>query len=286
MATRRKLSYSIARVVLGGLLFIAAMLKAEQVARGDELSLVIVGAVALEFILAAWLISGVRQRVGWYVATLTFASFAVVSFAKVIGGETECGCLGAFSSPPWVSLTIDVAALSLLFYTGRQALGDDVQSERLSPWRLATVGLCAAFALHFCTKQFVMIQSGEVLADGLLFRGDYVIADPTAWLGRPFPFLEYLDVGNDLRSGEKTVIFYRPDCPKCDSLLRKIGRAEARGALKETVLVCVARGPDSDQSRSWSRIGRLPESHKWVIDTPMVVEIRDGLVVSVVGPGA
>ncbi|MBI3469578.1 MAG: hypothetical protein HY000_41790, partial [Planctomycetes bacterium] len=270
-----------------GLLYIAAVLKARQVVVSYDPWSFTLGVAALEFALAAWLASGVWQSASRYAAVAVFAAFAVVAGTKAALGEADCGCLGDVSLPPWMALSIDIAvlgALALCFPSGEQDNGR--AAVRFSLARFAPVGFCAIIIFHGALTAASIFAGGRTLAEGLAIRGEYVIAEPAAWSGRPFALLDYLDIGNELRVGKHTVVFVRPGCPKCESLLTEVEREKAaRGRASEVVVVAVRQAHGASDLPSPSlRVARLTTDYQWVIETPLVVRLENGTVVSVVVP--
>ena len=72
----------------------------------------------MSFYLAAWLVTGARPRLAWAAALVTFLCFAGVTAARVVAGETSCGCFGLLEiDPRWV-LGLDLAVIAALLWAG------------------------------------------------------------------------------------------------------------------------------------------------------------------------
>ena len=64
--------------------------------------------------LGVWLVSGIGRVGAWAVATPTAGLFALHNLAQTADGEASCGCFGAATVPPGVTLAFDVVVLALL----------------------------------------------------------------------------------------------------------------------------------------------------------------------------
>ena len=73
-----------------------------------------------EAALGVWLVSGVGRFGAWAVAVPTVTLFALHNLAQTAEGEASCGCFGAATIPPAVTLGFDVVVLALLL-RGRPA---------------------------------------------------------------------------------------------------------------------------------------------------------------------
>jgi hypothetical protein len=110
---------------LGIVLLVAAALKAHQPAtqpfRGDGMwgnRWLSAAQVEFEFVLGAWLFSGLLQRVAWLAALASLAFFSLVTFHEAPTGIESCGCFGAVRSRPWTAVTgLDLpAVLALILF--------------------------------------------------------------------------------------------------------------------------------------------------------------------------
>ncbi|MBY0231834.1 MAG: hypothetical protein K2W96_21310 [Gemmataceae bacterium] len=74
-------------------------------------------AVAWEFVLGTWLLSGIVRDSAWTLAVATFLVFAGVGLRQAFAGQASCGCFGPVKPSPWVALGIDATALAALAAT-------------------------------------------------------------------------------------------------------------------------------------------------------------------------
>lgn len=73
-----------------------------------------IAVIEWEFVLGVWLISRLAPNVSWLLASVTFATFAVVSMRAGWIGVADCGCFGAIKTSPWVALAVDMVVLLAL----------------------------------------------------------------------------------------------------------------------------------------------------------------------------
>ncbi len=113
--------YVVVRMILGGILLVAAGLKAYQLATepAAEISLMtsrwfLVGVVEFEVLLGLCLIAGVLSKPVWLVTLGCFSVFTCATLYKALTGEASCGCFGSVHVNPWYTLGLDVAAVFAL----------------------------------------------------------------------------------------------------------------------------------------------------------------------------
>jgi len=70
--------------------------------------------VAFEIFLGVWLLSGLHRLGAWLTVLVAFTGFAFVSFYQGWIGRASCGCFGKVAVHPWVTFTIDLAAVAAL----------------------------------------------------------------------------------------------------------------------------------------------------------------------------
>lgn len=274
-------SFSRVRFLLGGILLAAASLKAELLftSAAGPFETWEFGLVLFELVFAAWLFSRRLPSLAWWAATGCFATFAAVAAFKLLHGDADCGCFGVVRTPPWVALSIDVAALAALLttYHDRSTTGT-CRSTFVS--RLpAAVGY--ALILLVATR----ISLPLVLADGLR-RGSASNTDPSRWVGQRLSLLEQIDIGAELSSGEWIVVLSRHDCPLCEETLNAAWfRDAARSASGSNRIALIELPPyekaqQTDSSR-FGLAGRLNSDKPCPLTVPVVLLLDEGRVLSV-----
>lgn len=139
---RQRLTFSAVRILLGGILLTAATLKGELLLRSGTWPYDAWGfaLVLFELGFAGWLFSGRLPAHVWWVSVACFATFATVTAAKLFRGEADCGCFGVVRTPPWITLLIDIAALTALTATYRDRKAVALHTSTLGYRLPATIG--------------------------------------------------------------------------------------------------------------------------------------------------
>ncbi|MCR4414452.1 MAG: hypothetical protein NUV77_18695, partial [Thermoguttaceae bacterium] len=216
--------YHRVRLVVALLLLVSAALKAYELATEPTLThgllhsrWFMAAVVEFEIFFGSWLLAGVYSRATRFVAVACFCVFACVSALKGLSGEASCGCFGKLAVNPWYTFCLDVACVVALSAWP----AEDERRVRDSRFRRAGAAVAASVAIGIpagvlmanCSAARVD-ESGEMLGDGRV-----VIRDPATWVGKRFPLLRHIDVGDRLRSGNWIIVLYHYDCPVCQQAL-------------------------------------------------------------------
>jgi hypothetical protein len=297
--------HRIVYLVLGALLLVAAVLKTHQLATEPvvgngllESRWFLALVVQFEILLGLWLISGLFACAAWWVALWTFGAFTVVAAAKGIAGEPSCGCFGRVETSPWLTLTIDIAAVIAL---GCCAVPGLPSGRKASMGALPGIGSSsdtASAAAGFSPAYVWLLGLWLTTASGLGFFtvrgaasaplaaigqrvGDVILVQPDQMIGQRFELGRYTDIGQQLAQGRWLVVFYNARCPECERLKEywSTSWAEIRGQ-GNTAFVSVP--PDltgTTPALHGVRWGALDSGIDWFIQTPLVVAIQDNRVV-------
>jgi hypothetical protein len=241
--------------------------------------------VEFELLLGVCLVSGLFPVASWWVALATFSTFAVAAAGKAIAGASSCGCFGRLPTSPWLSFSIDVAAVAGLICLGRPKLEHSaalaLSAAGDSPWASGPLGprLFPTYVLAVWIVAAVPI--GILAARGperapfatIGHRvGDVVIVEPERAVGQPFELGRYMDIGDQIAHGRWLFVLYRAGCPDCHSLISHLrGTGFRREANVQVALVGVP--PDvaeSTPSPADVRWGALTAEVGWFVTTPSV----------------
>ncbi|MHC4178674.1 MAG: MauE/DoxX family redox-associated membrane protein [Planctomycetota bacterium] len=287
--------YDVVRIVLGAILLTAAALKGHKLATEPVVETglftsrwFLIGVVEFELFFGLWLVAGLYPKWTWAAAFCCFVLLAGVSLWKGLSGEATCGCFGRVPVNPWYTFTLDAAAVAALLYwrpnreasQARQLFGGVPVGVRsvAALWVLA--GAPAAVAMG--SYQAGMIsETGEIFGDS-----EFVVLEPEKWVGKRFPLLKYIDVGDRLAYGEWIVVLYHHDCPKCREVIRRyeeMGRHSAsRPAGPPVALVEMFPYPEArprvEGGSGVCLTGRLSRRRVWFLETPGVVVLDEGIV--------
>jgi hypothetical protein len=135
-----------------------------------------------ELVLGGWLLSGVRPRLSWLAALVTFVGFAGVSGYLGWVGVASCGCLGVIKANPWWTFGVDVAAVLLL------AVSRPVAEAGAAPF-LRTAGVWVGSVALTCGLLIAVgsLFFGSVEAAVATLRGDSLSVTPYADFGSGKP---------------------------------------------------------------------------------------------------
>lgn len=218
--------------------------------------------ILFESALLAWIAGGWLQPWLSRCCVLVFAAFAIVATQRWAAGESSCGCFGAITVHPAVTVALDIVlCLAWLRQAGRASA--PLPSRPRLGLAAGLCGLCLA---------------GGVLAPWSAPSGDLAASAPDP----------------ELLSGHWIVVAYRTDCSHCRRDF-PTWLAEARRVSRRRPLF----GPAAPAPRwAFARIGAFDQSDDlwpedgstagllrvdWpqldVTTTPVGLELRDGRLV-------
>ncbi len=286
--------YLLIRLSLGGILLIAAALKAHQLSIEPtlETSLLtsryfLVGIVEFEILLGLCLIAGVFYRAVWLISLACFALFACVSLYKALVGEATCGCFGSVQVNPWYTFALDSAAVFALI-RWRPALARTMEpaSERrpVSHYApLVAVWLVVSLSAAWGMTRF---EAATVSAKGdFIGDSEIVILEPETWVGKRFPLFDHIDIGSRLTKGGWVILLYHHDCSQC---LEVLPEYEQLARKEPNKLVALVEVPPSVYNNDGGLIGpvlhgRLHNTKEWFVQTPTEIRLSNGDVTAVRG---
>lgn len=157
----------------------------------------------------------------------------------------------------------------------------------------AIAGVAVAATVAFFHPQAVAAGSGSLAAGG----GKLVILEPHKWIDQRLPVLRHIvaqgsdkPLGKQLATGQWTVMFYHASCDECRRTIpvyEALARREAlSGKTPHIAFIRVPTGsgvPSAGLFHSSLPLhGILDASHEWFATTPVIVELKRGVVVRVV----
>jgi hypothetical protein len=286
--------FAIVRIVAALLLLVAAGLKAHQLATEPvvaagflESRWFLIAVVEFELFLGIWLVSALLPRATRFASIICFSVFACVSLLKALSGAATCGCFGSVAVNPMYTSALDFAMVLLLVYWHP---GEDVpfftnqfKRLRLETILVLVVWLAVGVPVGIASagyRETTLSDAGELVGNG-----ERVILEPEKWVGKRFPLLDYIDIGESLKNGKWIVVLYHHDCPKCQRAIEDMSREILReGAKSRLALVEVAPYGDVEARGTLSAagvaLGRLSEMRDWFITTPTKARLEDGVVIA------
>jgi len=273
----------------------AALLKAHLVASEPVLSTnpfhsrpFLIVAIWLEVLLASWMLAGMHRRVTRWVVIGCFSAFAVVALTLALGGAESCGCFGRVHVNPWYTSAFDsVIALSVWLFPGSRSPSLTASN---APGRLISVLVAGPMLAGTLTVVMVRSKSSMLGDEGLIpDHLSVVLLEPETWIGKKFPLLQYIEFDStsaDLSRGNWLVALYRHDCSHCQEVVPVLGAwAEEKSKIPVAfveVPPCSASSEplvrDLLQGSGQLAIGRLSNTHRWSVQTPSLIELKNGVV--------
>lgn len=240
--------------------------------------------IILELAAGLLVLSGAYlNRVRWGVLVL-FSGFAAYSFVLAVRGAASCGCFGPLKVNPWGTFGLDCAVvvgllLSAVKRSGKQRSTESTSGQIprkyiLPRWAtilgMSLVVVGSALLLRLADRQ-------TVSAEGIITFGNLVIVEPEKWTGKPLPIAASID--RDLTQGNWTVLIHRHDCPVCQELVPQFEQHAERG--ERIALVEVPPYGVDDRVSRGCVYARLKNDREWFVETPLIVELKDGFVTTV-----
>jgi hypothetical protein len=234
--------------------------------------------VEVEMALGLWLLSGQGLLWAARVGAVFFVTLAGASAWLLASGAECCGCLGRLAVSPWFSFTFNLAAVCALALVPKPPPGDEPSRPGVA-LALSCVFVFFGVLLPIVGwKEPIPASQGR----GLGVPGELVLLDTETWPGRHLPVLDFIDIAGRLRKGGWTLIFHHRDCPKCEQLIADAAsrpKADASIVLVEVPVLASDSEGKVPPPRGPFLSGRLAAARRWVIETPKVIRIEDGVVV-------
>lgn len=290
--------WRVVRLVVATVLLIAATTKCYQCCTGPMLGHGLLSAkwfviclVEAEWLGSLVLLTGILPKPAWAVALACFSTFTLVSLCKGLAGDASCGCFGRWELNPFLTATLDTAiVLSLLRWRPRGPFVISVRHVLVKAGTVLmiwfTIGLPAAYAMASYAPA-TLSEAGVISGDGRI-----VVLKPETWIGKRFPLLNYIDIGEELAKERQLVLLYHSDCPRCQAAIARFWKFSHelanRGDMRQIALIEVPPyeserlQPDFQNPRCL--IGRLSDAKDWLVPTPLEV-ILDGAIVTQVRDG-
>jgi hypothetical protein len=139
------------------------------------------------------------------------------------------------------------------------------------------LGLSAAFAM--ASYAATLSDVGEIVGDGKTG-----VLEPEKWIGKKFPLLEYIDIGNTIREGRWLAMLYPHDCPKCQAAVLELSKAAQKANTQHIAIIAMPPSDKRDavaESAADAVKGHLQQQRNWFAETPVVVVLQDARVLSI-----
>jgi hypothetical protein len=236
-----------------------------------------------EIAFGCWLFVSMFPRATRCAALFCFLCLLGISLAKAVNGERSCGCFGPLSVSPWVTAGLDALVLAALAW----AKPETKANATGRPW--AAFALLSGASIAFTVALIFLASPAQLNANGNVEGNAATVAlRPEEWIGQPCPLIPQMDIGSRLQRGEWVVLLHRAGCDVCREMmpryLARVADSRKRSAGPGWALIEVP-GEGESAAESWVApgllSGRLSETRRWVVQTPIILRLEDGVVTQV-----
>lgn len=285
------------RWVVGILLVCAAILKTIQLVSEPAVATMQLSGtwllpiqIGAEFGVGLIVLSGhYWRRLRWPVILL-FMCFAGSSLYLAIMGETSCRCFGTITIHPFMTFLLDLAIVCGLIMStvwhgplfSSKAHTASIASDSISTGRrfvipaILSTSLVVVIVLSLYADYRTAFDAREFgYAQGT------VILEPEQWIGQRLPIADSIDI--DLSKGKWDVLLYRHDCSVCEAMIPRYKDLAATGG--HVALLEVPPFAEFPLRALSCHYGRLKGNRKWFVQTPVELQLENGLVTSAKGHG-
>jgi hypothetical protein len=274
------------RLVVAFVLLIAAILKTHQLATTPSLGEGLLHArwfnifvVEFELFFGIWLIFGMLPKLTWSVSVGLFSIFSIVSFYKVISGERSCGCFGEVSVNPWFTMLFDLLVIGLLVYLRPNKSSADKLKYFFYHYNSRLILCIGVFVLLGCTVYSWIVQKTYERLEhfGQILENHVVQLNPESWIGKEFPLRDYIVEGQEIMQRKWTILLVRPGCEHCAKVKTQLIQNSKQNQISVAFLDIASKISQPNISEK-IRNNRLVSEVTWVVNTPVVLVLQDGIV--------
>jgi hypothetical protein len=286
------------RFVVAGILFLAAGLKAYQLATAPLPPVVqgsaftpllellndryfLMAVVVGEILFALILVAGIWRQWTWLLSLLGFTAFTLVSMMKGLSGESSCGCFGTVTVNPWITMCFDLVIVAHLAVF-RERL--DWTFPPLDRKKMLAVLIAWFILAGLALFGMLSLKQQPHATLGTEFTGSdgkrMILLEPETWIGKEFPLVSRFvqpEGAEVLQRGTWNVLFIHTDCKKCQELMAELENRKA----KNVAIIVVPTRPNERISATSFPTFWLDEQNDWFVTTPCVVKLSKGICVEI-----
>ena len=275
-------SVFLVRLLLASLLLLTAALKVLSPAESATMAvaysippLLTAIVVQAELALAALLLFGCWPKRTLLATAVMFALFGVFSIYRGWAGFESCGCFGSFQVNPWITAVLDGTMLLVAAWGAWKSPAE----HRHELKRFYHAG--SVYALAGLLAAVGMIASApSSLGDAFSDADGLIVLEPETWIGKPFPLAAHLSPEIPLHEGRWTILIHHHDCPHCQEAVPQYERLAAMGNDRRIVLVETPPYGELASTVGGTQQTRLSDDREWFVQTPVEIQVDDGVVVS------
>lgn len=229
-----------------------------------------------EAVFGLWLLGSRLPRLSWLAAVLLFSIFLGISVFNVVTNGPSCRCFGAYSPPPVKMLLLNLAVLTALILWHPDYRGALFCRHSIVAIILLGLPSVAALASGHWSPLSHPLEARSVSPRAVR------VLKPREWLGKRFGLFESLSTEFAVAhsSGTTVLLFHRLDCAACVVELKQLQQLEREHDVRAAVIRVSPSGV-GQRSMGGLSVDNLPGNVEWVVQTPLVVFLKDGIVVQV-----
>jgi hypothetical protein len=279
--------YRVVAIGCGFVFAFAAFMKVDEMRVFWPPAIWKVALVQAELLMAVWLFSNYRPKWCRRVAIVCCGCFFLVAAIEGLAGYSSCGCFGRAHVNPWLTAGFDATAFIGL-------LASKARVSRLPTWKrvawLAVVLTISSVAWCRVVWFRPMLLRGDTVqkpdSTPKLPDDGIIVIEAETWLGKPLPLVNFINDGQSLLRGDQLVVLYHYDCESCQRAISMYARASLEGNIPALTLVAMPPYGEAEQSNLANlgsvRLLRLSSQREWFAPTPVVMLLKDGLVVKAI----
>lgn len=231
--------------------------------------------ILVELSVAWWMLSGFLGNAAKAVSIVLFSLFLVISILNWVNGNTHCGCFGRLQVPPLATILLDCSAIVAIAFWSPAKL-------RLRG-HLVPIAWVGSFSLVLLIAFSREVKSGVV--PDIDSRNAFVVLDFNNWKGRRFELSDKLVSQRSatapklLQQGDWRVYIYDENCRKCSRLIQ----SELLNPNTGSAVAFVSLRPTTHKRDDFKQVRFFEPAvgNDWFSDTPVELELNDGMVQSV-----
>jgi len=147
--------------------------------------------------------------------------------------------------------------------------GNNILLKVLGVLLMAALAIVAVFGFKKPENQLQTAKATEQT---------YEILEPNSWLGKPLPFIDYIDIGDKIKTGNWLVLFYHYDCPDCITAIEELNKTKYETQDARYYVAIIEVPPYGKQIETNCLHGQLLETKEWFITTPAIILLKNGKV--------
>jgi hypothetical protein len=278
--------------------------------------------IPLEFALGVWILSGVFRKAAWLAGTLAFFAFIIITLTKGILGIESCGCFGRIHVNPWYTLFIVDIPIFLLLLIFRPKGEKLLPPPWPHPFHALAAAVPAIGFMAIAAPILVAfrpdfkkpgdwtaikpvrpvpvvpnhndtpapVEPVPIQPDPSQTAPPVEPVEPSFPTettqpaeAAPWPWLQYIDIADQLKHGVTVVLMYHHDCPTCATMVplySEYCKAMQEKGDKPLQVAFVAIPPYYPEgpvpADTVCLHGKMSDKEKWAIMSPYVVALIDG----------